>query len=88
LIRRWRGARRRVAARRVDGHAGAPLIVPRWLCARAVSLAGDAGLRELVRRLPRHEVSLTDLPSAELDVDTPQDLERARRRTGPFSPRL
>jgi molybdenum cofactor cytidylyltransferase len=88
LIRRWRGARRRVAARRVDAHPAAPLILPRWLYARAVDLAGDAGLRELVRRLPRHEVSLTDLPSAELDVDTPQDLERARRRTRPFSPRL
>jgi len=88
LIRRWRGARRRVAARRVVAHAGAPLILPRWLYARAVGLAGDAGLRELVRRLPRHEVSLSVLPSADLDVDTPQDLERARRRTRPFSPRL
>jgi molybdenum cofactor cytidylyltransferase len=86
LIARWRGARRRVAARRVESHAGAPLILPRWLYSRALTIAGDAGLRELVRRLPRHEVSLTDLPSAELDVDTPQDLERARRR--PFRPRL
>jgi molybdenum cofactor cytidylyltransferase len=87
LIARWRGARRRVAARRVEAHAGAPLILPRWLYARAVKLAGDAGLRELVRRLPRHAVSLTDLPSAELDVDTPQDLERARRRTRTFQSR-
>jgi molybdenum cofactor cytidylyltransferase len=85
LIARWRGARRRVAARRVNARAGAPLILPRWLYSRAAGLAGDAGLRELVRRLPQHQVSLTDLPSAELDVDTPQDLERARRR--PFSPR-
>jgi len=83
LITRWRGAPRRVAARRVEGHAGAPLILPRWLYARAVGLAGDAGLRELVCRLPGRAVSLTDLPSAELDVDTPQDLERARRRTRP-----
>jgi molybdenum cofactor cytidylyltransferase len=88
LIARWRGARRRVAARRVECHAAAPLILPRWLYSRALTIAGDAGLRELVRRLPRQEVSLTDLPSAELDVDTPRDLERARRRTRPFSPRL
>ena len=87
LIARWRGARRRVAARRVESHAGAPLILPRWLYARALTLVGDAGLRELVRRLPRHAVSLTDLPSAELDVDTPQDLELARRRTRPWRPR-
>jgi molybdenum cofactor cytidylyltransferase len=84
LIARWRGARRRVAARRVESHAGAPLILPRWLYARARTITGDAGLRELVRRLPRHAVSLTDLPSAELDVDTPRDLERARRRTRPL----
>jgi molybdenum cofactor cytidylyltransferase len=87
LIARWRGARRRVAARRVEAHAGAPLILPRWLYARAVKLAGDAGLRELVRRLPRHAVSLTDLPSAELDVDTPRDLDRARRRMRAFQSR-
>jgi len=84
LIARWRGARRRVAARRVESHAGAPLILPRWLYARARTITGDAGLRELVRRLPRHAVSLTDLPSAELDVDTPRDLERARRRRRPL----
>jgi molybdenum cofactor cytidylyltransferase len=87
LIARWHGARRRVAARRVEAHAGAPLILPRWLYARAGELAGDAGLRELVRRLPRRAVSLTDLPSAELDVDTPQDLDRARRRTRAFPSR-
>jgi molybdenum cofactor cytidylyltransferase len=87
LIARWRGARRKVAARRVESHAGAPLILPRWLYARAAGLAGDAGLRELVRRLPREAVSLTDLPTAELDVDLPQDLERARHRIRPYRPR-
>ena len=80
LIARWRGARRRVAARRVEGHAGAPLILPRWLFPRAASISGDAGLRDLVRRLPPDTVSLTELPSAGLDVDTPRDLEHARRR--------
>jgi len=84
LIARWRGARRSVAARRVEAHAGAPLILPRWLYSRALTIAGDAGLREMVRRLPRHAVSLTNLPSAELDVDTPEDLKRARRRRRPF----
>jgi molybdenum cofactor cytidylyltransferase len=84
LIARWRGARRRVIARRVDARAGAPLILPRWLYAHALGIAGDTGLRELVRRLPRHAVSLTDLPSAAPDVDTPRDLERARRRLRPW----
>jgi molybdenum cofactor cytidylyltransferase len=80
LIARWRGARRRVAARRVEGHAGAPLILPRWLYPRALTIAGDTGLRSLVSGLPRHAVSLTHLPSAAADVDTPEDLARARRR--------
>jgi molybdenum cofactor cytidylyltransferase len=86
LIARWRGARRRVAARRVGALAGAPLILPRWLYASALGIVGDTGLRDLVRRLPRHAVSLTDLPSAAVDVDTPRDLERARRRIRPFRP--
>ncbi len=80
LIARWRGARRRVVARRVQDEAGGPLILPRWLYARAGDLRGDQGLREMVRRLPKDSVSLVVLPSAELDVDTPRDLERARRR--------
>jgi len=85
LIARWRGGRRRVAARRVEAYAAAPLILPRWLYAGALGLTGDTGLRDLVRRLPRDTLSLTDLPSAEVDVDMPQDLERARRRIRPGS---
>jgi molybdenum cofactor cytidylyltransferase len=83
LIARWRGARRRVAAHRVQAGAGAPLVLPRWLYARALGLAGDHGLRDLVRRLPTGIVSLVNLPSAESDVDTARDLARARRRVRP-----
>ena len=85
LLGRWRGARRRVVARRVQAHAGAPLILPRWLYASALEVAGDTGLREVVRRLPRDAVSLTDLPSAGADLDTPLNLQSARRRIRPFS---
>jgi molybdenum cofactor cytidylyltransferase len=80
LIARWRGSRRRVAARRIGTGAGTPLIVPRWLYARAAQLTGDEGLREVMRRLPSSALSLMDMPSAITDVDTPKDLERARRR--------
>jgi len=79
LIARWRGSRRRVAARRIGSGAGTPLIVPHWLYARAALLTGDAGLRDVIRRLPSSALSLMDMPSAITDVDTPQDLERARR---------
>jgi molybdenum cofactor cytidylyltransferase len=87
LISRWRGARRRVVARRVPGGTGVPLIWPHWLYACASGLQGDRGLRALVQGLPQDAVSPVVLPSAELDVDTAQDLERARRRRRAAQPR-
>jgi molybdenum cofactor cytidylyltransferase len=87
LISRWRGARRCVIARRLwkDGvgtpYGGVPLILPRWLYSRALEVTGDIGLRELVNGLPAEQRVLLNLRSAALDVDTPQDLRAARRRT-------
>jgi len=78
LIGRWRGSRRRVAARRIGSGGGTPLILPRWLYARAAQLAGDEGLRDVIRRLPASALSLVDMPSAITDADTREDLERAR----------
>lgn len=87
LAAHWSGARRRVIARRLEyggtPFGGTPLIVPRWLYGRALGIAGDSGLKELIGHLPRSEVELLDLPSAAWDVDTAQDLARARRRTRP-----
>jgi molybdenum cofactor cytidylyltransferase len=59
-------------------HGGVPLILPRRLYSRALAVTGDIGLRELVNGLPARERVLVDLPSAALDVDTPQDLSAAR----------
>lgn len=81
LIARWSGARRRVVARRIGTHGGAPLILPRWLYPRALGICGDAGLKNLVRCLPNNDLVLVNLASAAFDVDTPHDLDRARRRT-------
>jgi molybdenum cofactor cytidylyltransferase len=90
LLSRWRAARRCMVARRVARpqglrHGGAssggvPLILPRWLYARALKVTGDLGLRELVGELPPTQRVLLDLPSAATDVDTPQDLDAARCR--------
>lgn len=79
LIARWRGARRRVVARRLDLSPAAPLILPHRLYRRARGIEGDVGLKALVRDLPRDEIALVTLASAGVDVDTPRDLERARR---------
>lgn len=83
LVSRWRGARRKVVARRVRDHPatpGTPLILPRALYGAALAVRGDQGLRDFVRWLPADHVRLVPLPSAALDVDTAQDLARARRR--------
>jgi molybdenum cofactor cytidylyltransferase len=80
LVRRWQAAPRRLIARRIDSAGGAPVILPRWLYRRGATLAGDAGLRQLIGQLPAHSRVLVDLPSARWDVDTPQDLSSARQR--------
>jgi molybdenum cofactor cytidylyltransferase len=90
LISRWRAARRCVIARRIGQQggtprAGVPLILPRWLYARALAVTGDIGLRDLVSGLPAPQRVLLNLPSAVLDVDTPLDLRAARRRLRPSS---
>jgi molybdenum cofactor cytidylyltransferase len=88
LISRWRAARRCVIARRIGQPGGmprgaVPLILPRWLYARALAVTGDIGLRDLVSGLPALQRVLLNLPSAALDVDTPPDLRAARRRLRP-----
>jgi len=69
-------------------HGGVPLILPRWLYARALHVGGDKGLRDLVGSLPVHQRVLVDLASAAVDIDTPHDLRMARRRLrhSSFSP--
>jgi molybdenum cofactor cytidylyltransferase len=79
LISRWRGAKRRVVACRLDGRAATPLILPKWLYPEAQHLAGDVGLRALVAGLPEEQRVLVEVSSAIRDVDTPQDLAAARR---------
>ncbi len=79
LIRRWRATPRCVVARRLGRCGAAPLILPRRLYPRALGVAGDVGLRELIAQLPADSRVLVDLPSASLDIDTAQDLNAARR---------
>jgi len=85
LIRRWRGAGRRVVARKIAGRPGAPLILPRFLYARAERLSGDVGLRALVAELPEEQRVLVEMPSAARDVDTLRDLKDARSKAPRYS---
>ncbi len=79
LIRRWQAAPRGVIARRIGRIGVAPLILPRRLYPRAQRITGDVGLRDLIAQLPAAGRVLVDMPSAASDIDTPQDLEAARR---------
>jgi molybdenum cofactor cytidylyltransferase len=83
LVRRWQSAPRRLIARRIGLAGATPLILPRWLYPRVLTLTGDVGLRELVEQLPADRRVLVEMPSAAQDVDTPQDLKNARRRFRP-----
>jgi molybdenum cofactor cytidylyltransferase len=80
LVHRWQATPRRLVARRIDRSGGIPLILPRWLYGRALTIEGDAGLRHLVGQLAADQRVLVELPSAAADIDTPDDLHNARRR--------
>lgn len=80
LLQRWRSSPRRLIARRIGPSGGAPLILPGWMYPRALAIEGDMGLRELVEKMNPAQRALVDMPSAALDIDTPQDLREARRR--------
>jgi Uncharacterized MobA-related protein len=56
------------------GHRGVPAYFPLKIFAELMNLRGDAGARELLK-----DAKWLELAAAELDVDTPADLERARR---------
>ena len=69
----WRKQPEHMAAALYDGLCGAPAIFPRS-CFRALSeLRGDSGARALLMRNPDRVVRVP-MPSAALDVDTPEDL--------------
>ena len=57
LVQRWHSAPRRLIARRINLSGVTPVILPRWLYARASALTGDVGLREIGRASCRERVS-------------------------------
>lgn len=83
LIRRWRSNPRRVVARKLGDSGAIPLILPKWLFPRAMTLTGDIGLRQLIGELPVDQRIFVEVPSAAADVDTREALADARRRFRP-----
>jgi CTP:molybdopterin cytidylyltransferase MocA len=74
LIAAWRRRPRMPAAAFYAGRAGVPAILPRRSWPAVRRLRGDVGARALLRDAV--ELTPVDLPEAQLDVDTPEDLAR------------
>ncbi len=70
-----------------QGRRGHPVGFSAELYSELIALTGDEGAKRLVSRYPAHAV-LVDDPGVLLDVDTPEDLDEARRMqpTAPVSP--
>lgn len=64
-----------LVATRFDGLLGAPALVERAAFGMADGLAGDVGLRDLLRAAPE-EVTAVDVEHPIPDVDSPADLDR------------
>jgi molybdenum cofactor cytidylyltransferase len=69
----WRKQPQYIAAAVYAGTIGAPAIFPRARFRDLAQLRGDAGARSLLRRNPDRIVRVP-MPSAAIDVDTPEDL--------------
>ena len=69
----WRKQPQYIAAALYAGTLGAPAIFPRTQFRALAQLRGDAGARGLLRRNPDRVVRVP-MPSAAIDVDTPEDL--------------
>lgn len=74
LAAAWQAAPDQVAAAAWEGHLGPPAIFPRDRWPELLVLQGDQGARGLLTTEPR--LTAVPMPSAALDVDTPEDLAR------------
>ncbi len=80
LIEAWRIHSDEPAAAEVAGMLMAPAVVPAKLKPQLMALRGDAGARSILRDAPA--VSRVAMPSASVDIDTPDDLKRYVAQAG------
>ncbi len=78
LVNTWRGQPNHIVAAQYAGTAGVPAIFPREDFAALSALRGDAGARALLRRGGDRLVRVP-LPSAAIDIDTPEDLLKLQK---------
>jgi molybdenum cofactor cytidylyltransferase len=73
LVGAWRRQPEHIVAARYGMTTGVPAIFPRSSFSDLQSLRGDMGARALLQRNPDRVVRVP-MPSAALDIDTPEDL--------------
>ena len=81
----WRAQPEWIAAASFSGIVGAPAIFPRWCFGDLQQLQGDRGARVILQRHMERVIRVT-MPSAAIDIDTPEDLlarEEAHRAAIP-----
>ncbi|MGO8718033.1 MAG: NTP transferase domain-containing protein [Acidobacteriaceae bacterium] len=66
-----------IAASRYAGRPGVPAIFPRALFPALLDLQGDRGARSILQQ-PGLAIHAIEFPGGELDLDSPEDLERLR----------
>jgi molybdenum cofactor cytidylyltransferase len=73
LATAWRRNPSSIVAAQYAGGSGVPAIFPRWCFRELNELRGDRGAQSLLQRHLDRVVRLP-MPSAELDIDRPEDL--------------
>lgn len=85
LIEAWRRQPDWAVAASYAGHVGVPAILPASTFAALLALRGDVGARPVLAALADRCVRVP-MPNADVDVDTPEDLQRLETRTSPGGP--
>lgn len=75
LILKFKETGAPIVASGYNGEFGAPVIFARSLFSELISLSGDCGARDLIKRR-RALLRSVPLPEAAVDIDTVEDLER------------
>jgi molybdenum cofactor cytidylyltransferase len=76
----WRRDTSSIAAAQYAGAVGVPAIFPRWSFRELAELRGDRGAQVLLQRHVDRLARLA-MPSAELDIDRPEDLLALEQNT-------
>lgn len=74
LVANWAASPGSIAAAGYAGRAGVPAIFPARYRGRLATLRGERGARDLIAAAG--ELTVVDMPTAALDVDTPGDAAR------------